>query len=59
MTPKPKSKERRVKYLGKWHMGNIALFGALLMSEGIVGEEKEFFKNLMHKALTPSTKPKR
>ena len=40
-------------YLGKWSMGNIALFGAILMSKGIVGKEKEELKKMMYEALTP------
>lgn len=38
-------------YLGKWHMGHIALFGAILMSMGIIGKEKEILKKAMYKAL--------
>lgn len=37
-----------------WNMGNIALFGAMLMSHGIHGKDKEFLKKLMYQALTPS-----
>jgi hypothetical protein len=40
------------EYLGKWHMGHIALFGAILMSKGIVGKEKGELKKLMYQALT-------
>ena len=36
---------------GKWGLGNIALFGAILMSKGIVGKEKEALKELMYHAL--------
>lgn len=43
--------KKRSKYLGKWHMGNIALFGAILMSKGIVGETKEELKKMMYQAL--------
>ena len=39
--------------VGSWHMGHIALFGAILMSHGIVGKKKEFLKKLMYEALTP------
>lgn len=39
--------------LGTWNMGNIALFGAILMIQGIVGKEKEMLKKLMYRALTP------
>jgi len=42
------------KYLGKWNMGNIALFGAILMSKGIVGKEKEDLKKMMYEALKPN-----
>lgn len=44
------------KYIsnGTWHMGNIALFGAILMSKGIVGKEKEKLKKLMYEALQPN-----
>jgi len=44
------------KYLGKWHAGNIALFGAILMSHGITGKDKEFLKKLMYQALIAKEK---
>lgn len=46
-----KEKQLDNEPLGTWHMGTIALFGALLMKEGIVGEEKENLKKLMYRAL--------
>jgi hypothetical protein len=42
---------KQLKYSGKWNMGHIALFGAILMSKGIVGKDKEFLKRLMVEAL--------
>jgi len=39
-------------YIGKWHMGHIALFGAILMSYGICGKDKEWLKTRMYEALT-------
>lgn len=53
--PSPTSKKKEVKtggYLGKWHMGHVALFGAMLMSKGIVGQKKESLKKIMYEALT-------
>jgi hypothetical protein len=47
-------KKLQNKYLGKWHTGHIALFGAILMSHGIRGKDKEFLKKLMYQALTTS-----
>lgn len=38
--------------LGTWHMGHIALFGAILMSRGIIGKDKEMLKKMMYRALT-------
>ncbi len=35
-------------------MGNIALFGAILMSNGIVGKQKESLKKMMYQALNPT-----
>lgn len=40
-----------MKTEGKWDLGNIALFGAILMSEGVVGNKKEKLKDLMLQAL--------
>ncbi len=37
-----------------WSMGNIALFGAILMSNGIVGKQKESLKKMMYQALNPT-----
>ena len=42
--------------LGTWGMGNIALFGAILMSNGITRKEKEALKKMMYQALTPHPK---
>jgi hypothetical protein len=44
-------KEKNLKSEGKWHMGHIALFGAILMSKGIYGKEKQMLKDLMLQAL--------
>ena len=48
----------KIEYLGKWHAGHIALFGAILMSKGIVGKEKEKLKKMMYQALMSDNKPK-
>lgn len=50
MPHKKKSKKEGV--LGTWHMGHIALFGAILMSRGIIGKDKEMLKKMMYRALT-------
>lgn len=40
-------------------MGHIALFGAILMSKGIVGQEKQMLKDMMYEALTSKNNGKR
>lgn len=40
---------------GKWNLSHIALFGAILLSHGIAGKEKENLKKWMHEALCGRT----
>ena len=48
---------KKLKTEGKWHMGHIALFGAILMSKGIHGKEKQLLKDLMLQALNGDGAP--
>ena len=54
---KEEAMKKEEEYIGQWHMGHIALFGAMLMSKGIVGEEKEELKKMMYKALKTESEP--